>query len=249
MHPRLEFIAHRGSSFLAPENTLAAFALGWQETTTCECDIRLTRDGKWLVIHDESALRTAGVDLLIAEHTLAELQQLNAGAWKGARWQGEKLPSLEETIAAMPEGKRLLIEVKSGGEALPEFTRILRASDKIANIAMQSFSLEICAAARDLLPEISIHHLVAMNQDAQTLRWSSTLDETISTATALRLNGIGTNDTKLLSSAAVRAVHAAGLKLNIWTVDDPTAAQQLAEFGVNGLITNRPGWLAARPGA
>ena len=59
-----------------------------------------------------------------------ELQQLDAGSWKGLPWKGEKLPSLEEAIAAMPADKRLLIEIKGGPEVIPELTRVIRASGK-----------------------------------------------------------------------------------------------------------------------
>src|SRR5208282_2615047 len=96
---RVEIIAHRGSSCLAPENTLASFKLGWRETTTCELDVHPTLDGKLVVIHDDSGKRTTGAELQVSEHSLSELRQLDAGAFKGIRWKGEKLPSLEEVIA------------------------------------------------------------------------------------------------------------------------------------------------------
>jgi glycerophosphoryl diester phosphodiesterase len=60
---RVEVIGHRGSSHVAPENTLASFQLGWRETTTCELDIQPTSDGGLLVIHDDSTRRTTGIDL------------------------------------------------------------------------------------------------------------------------------------------------------------------------------------------
>src|ERR1700677_2285230 len=92
-----EIIAHRGASYDVPENTLAAFNLAWkEEADAVELDIYLTKDGKIVAIHDETTKRTTGVALNVADSTLAELQQLDAGAWKNAVWKGEQIPSLEQ---------------------------------------------------------------------------------------------------------------------------------------------------------
>jgi glycerophosphoryl diester phosphodiesterase len=239
----VEIIAHRGSSYLAPENTLAALRLGWRETTTCELDILPTRDGRLLVIHDETTARTTGVDFAVANRSLGELQQLDAGSWKGARWKGEKLPSLEEAIAAMPPDKRLLIEIKAGPEIVAELARIVQASGKEEQLLIHSFIYATCREARTALPQIPIHLLIAARQDAPGGSWSPAMEEVIAQARNAGLNGIGTNDTPLVNSAAVEKIHAAGLKLNIWTVDDIHEAEKLIDLGVDGLITNRPGWL------
>ena len=119
---RVEIIAHRGSAHLAPENTLGAFQLGWQETTICELDVRLTADGRLVVIHDDTTKRTTGADLKVAERTLSELQRLDAGFGKGEKWSGEKLPSLEDVIAAMPADKRsFLSRSRSGRKSCPSW--------------------------------------------------------------------------------------------------------------------------------
>ncbi len=243
MNSCVELIAHRGSSYLAPENTLASFQLGWQETTTCELDIQPTLEGRLLVIHDDSTLHTTGSDFKVAEHRLGELQKLDAGSFKGPQWKGEKLPSLEKVIAAMPAGKRLLIEIKAGPEVVPELARVIRASGKEDRLMLQSFVQTTCIEARKALPDIPIHLLIACRQNPQTGSWAPTIDETIATITATGLNGLGVNDTPLLNAAAVQNIHAARLKVYIWTVDDVNAAKKLIDWRVDGLITNRPGWL------
>jgi len=240
------FIAHRGSSHLAPENTLASFKLGWQETTTCELDIQPTRDGKLLVIHDDSALRTTGIDFAVAEHALSELQQLDAGSFKGIQWKGEKLPSLEEVIAAMPAGKRLLIEIKAGPEVVPELVRVIRASGKGNRLLIHSFDEAACVETRKALPHIPVYLLIASRHNPLTGTWSPSLDETMLKVKEARLNGIGANDTALVDASAIQKIHSAGLKLNIWTVDRVHEAKKLIDLGVDGLITNRPGWLKAQ---
>jgi glycerophosphoryl diester phosphodiesterase len=113
---------------------------------------------------------------------------------------------------------------------------------------MQTFSLETCVAVRRLLPNLSIYLLVAVKQNSESGIWTPTFSDIIAWAVGGGLNGIGVNDTCLLNREAVEAVHAAGLKLNIWTIDDPQAARRLIELGVDGLITNRPGWLRSALG-
>ena len=243
---RVEVIAHRGSSRLAPENTLASFKLGWREATTCELDIHPTRDGRLVVIHDDSTRRTTGVDFKVSGHTLSELRQLDAGAFKGVRWKGEKLPSLEEVIAAMPSGKRLFIEIKAGPEAIPELARVVRASGKEKRLRIHSFSHPACVEARKALPRIPVYLLIASRHNPLTGSWSSSIDEAIRKVKKAGLDGIGANDTALVDASAVQKIHSNGLKLNVWTVDRVNEAKKLIDLGVDGLITNRPGWLKAQ---
>src|SRR5262249_38764427 len=102
-NPRMEIIAHRGASHDAPENTLAAMRLAWaQGADAIECDVHLARDGELVVVHDPDARRTTGVALEVARASVAELQQLDAGRWKDARFAGEKIPTLDEVLALVP---------------------------------------------------------------------------------------------------------------------------------------------------
>jgi glycerophosphoryl diester phosphodiesterase len=199
-----------------------------------------------LVIHDDSAKRTTGAAFKVAEHSLSELQQLDAGSLKGEVWKGEKLPSLEEVIAAMPVGKRLLIEIKAGAEAIPELARVSRASGKEKQLLIHSFSYPACVEARKALPLVPVYLLIASLQNPLTGAWSPSIDEAIGKAAEAGLDGIGANDTAHVDAATVQKIHAAGLKLNIWTVDQVAEAKRLIDAGVDGLITNRPGWLKAQ---
>ena len=241
----VEIIAHRGSSYLAPENTLAAFQLGWRETTTCELDIQPTLDGRLLVIHDDSTARTTGVHFKVAEHSLNELQQLDAGSWKGVQWKGEKLPSLDEVIAAMPADKRLFIEMKAGPEGVPELARIIRASGREKQVLIHSFDHPACVEARKALPRLPVYLLIASRQNPLTGAWSPGIDEAMEKIKEAGLDGLGANDTAQVDVAAVEKLHAAGLKINIWTVDRVAEAKRLTDLGVDGIITNRPAWLKA----
>lgn len=243
MSPTVEWIAHRGSSYLAPENTMAAFRLGWEETTTCELDIHANRDGRLVVIHDDSTLRTTGVDLRVSASTWNELRQLDAGAFKGERWRGEGIPLLEDVLAAMPERNRLLIEIKAGIEIVPGLARLLAASGKTNRIRLQCFDPEVCDRAKQTIPGALVSLLVASNRDTATGTWLPTMDTMIDQAKRLKLDGLGLNDMPLIDANSVAKIHDAGLRVAIWTIDDPEAACRLISFGVDDIITNRPAWL------
>lgn len=92
-------IAHRGASYEAPENTLPAVRLGWErDADAVEVDIHQTRDGRIVAIHDRSTARVTGRTGLVAETTLERLRSLDAGSWKGMRWRGVRIPTLEEVL-------------------------------------------------------------------------------------------------------------------------------------------------------
>ena len=111
----VEVIGHRGSSKEAPENTLASSRLAFSEQADgVEVDVRMTKDGQLVCIHDKNTLRTTGVEALIKEKTLVELKSMDAGQWKGEQWKGEAIPSLQEILEFIPQGKKIFIEMKEG---------------------------------------------------------------------------------------------------------------------------------------
>ena len=106
-------IAHRGASFDAPENTLAAIRQAWSAgIKAVEVDVHLTKDNEVAVIHDASTKRTTSVNSLVIDQTMHDLKQLDAGSWKDESWVGEQIPRLTEVLATIPEGGKLIIEIK-----------------------------------------------------------------------------------------------------------------------------------------
>lgn len=241
----VDIIAHRGASHDAPENTLASFKLGWQQRAdACELDIWLSKDGKLVVSHDADTKRTTGVAKKIPESTLAELRALDAGFWKDPNWKGEKLPTLDEVLALIPDGKRLVIEIKCGVECLPELERVLKASGKpAAQLVIISFHHDVCAESKKLFPKIPVLFLASFKQDKNTGKWSPTPDALIAKAKSAGLDGINLSYKGPLDAAFVKQTHAAGLKFYVWTVDDAAVAKQLLAAGADGITTNRPEWL------
>jgi len=240
----VEIIAHRGASHEAPENTLASFKLGWeQKADGDELDIYLTSDEKVVVIHDGSTKRTTGVDLQVAKSSLAELQALDAGSFKGPQWKGEKLPALADVVATIPEGRRLFIEIKCGPEVLPALEKVLTASGKKPEqLVIIGFGDETMRQAKLKFPHLKVYWIVSMKPSKKTGK-ALTLEELISKAKTLGVDGVDLAAEPRMDAAFVGKVHEAGLQMYVWTVDDPKLAASLAKAGVDGITTNRPGWL------
>jgi glycerophosphoryl diester phosphodiesterase len=232
--------AHRGASAEAPENTLAALRLGFaQGADAGECDVRLTRDGEAVLMHDAGTRRTADRALIVAEADLAELRALDVGRWKGATWAGERVPTLAEALALVPPGRRLLIELKSGAEILPAVARALDAAARpAADFVLMSFDLAVAGVAKRCFPEIEVHGIVE--------RDGSSAADLAARARAAGLDGLNLDRRFPLDRDFVRELHAAGLRVHVWTVDEAKRAWELAAAGVDSLTTNRPGWLRAR---
>jgi glycerophosphoryl diester phosphodiesterase len=235
-----EIVAHRGASHAAPENTLAAFRLAWEEKADAiELDTYLTTDGRIAVIHDGTTKRTATLDKKVSEQTLAELQSLDAGTWKNAKWAGEKIPSLEQVLAAQPEGKRIYIEIKCGPEILPELTRVIRASQcKSAQLVIIGFGYETMKAAKAAHPELEVLWITTPKKDSGGLQ--PPVEELIEKARAAGVDGLDLDFHFAIDAAFVSKVHTAKLKLGVWTVDAPETAKALKAAGVDAITTNKP---------
>ncbi len=245
-----EIVAHRGASHDAPENTLAAFNLGWaQHADAVELDIMLSQDGRIITIHDKDTKRVAGVARPVVEQTLEELRMLDAGRWKNERFAGERLPLLSEVLATIPEGKRLFIEVKCGPEIVPELKRELTAAGKKpAQTAIIGFSSEAMAAVKQAMPHLEVYWIVSIKPDAKSNKKPLSVDELIKAAKSIHADGLDLSACDTIDKPFVERVTQAGLKLAVWTVNDPKMAQQMIDAGVQSITTDRPGWMREQLG-
>jgi glycerophosphoryl diester phosphodiesterase len=245
---KVEIIGHRGASFDAPENTLAAIKLAWaQQADTAECDIFLTKDGKIVLLHDKDTKRVAGVDKKVVEQTLAELRLLDVGKWKGAKFAGEKIPTLDEVLTTVPAGKRLFIEVKTGPEIVPVLDRVLKASKlKPVQTPIISFNAEVIAEVKKARPDVAAYWVVSLK--AAKGKQPPTAEALIAKAKAINADGLDLSVAPVLDKAFAAKVKAAGLKLYVWTVNDIAEARRMTQIGVDGITTDRPGWLREQLG-
>ena len=237
----VEIIAHRGFSARAPENTLAAFELGWKhQTDACELDVYLTADGKTAVIHDKDTKRTAGVTLDVAKSKQAELTALDAGSWKGKEWANEKIPTLEQSLATLPKGKqRFFIEVKCGAEIVPELKRILEPmKDRADQLAIIAFKRDAAAESKKVMPWVKVYRLASGKTKEKK---PTDLTQLIADTTADKLDGLDLGMADFpWDETMVKQIRDAGFGLYVWTVNKPVDVQRFAKLGVDGITTDDP---------
>ena len=243
--PTVEIIAHRGASHDAPENTLESFQLGWkQEADAIELDIMASKDGQIVVIHDPNTKRLAGVDRPVVEQTFDELRSLDVGKWKDARFAGTRIPLFSDVLASIPEGKRLFIEIKSGAEILPELKRELAAARRLpAQTVLIGFSSKTMAEAKRAFPELQVYWIVDIKPNPKTDKKSPTAEELIREAREAGMDGLDLSAHEAIDRSYASKIRDAGLKLAVWTVNDPQLARQMIHAGVQGLTTDRPEWM------
>lgn len=240
----MEIIAHRGASFDAPENTLSAFRLGYQQgADAVELDVRLTGDGRVIALHDADTRRTAGVSRRVSAHSFADLRRLEVGQW--GKWQGsgfsERIPLLEDVLALVPTGKRLFVELKAGLELLEPLKRVVRDSAlDAAQVVLIGFDREVMRRAKSEMPELECCWIVGRSR---TSRRYPSVSKIIEGARAARLDGFNLDAGFPIDAKFVDKIHRSGLKLNTWTVDNVSVARAEKAAGVDGITTNRPGWL------
>lgn len=241
-------VAHRGASEDAPENTLAAFDLAWQQGADgVEADFRLTRDGRIVCLHDATTGRTAGIDMNVAETSCADLKQLDVGIWKGARWLGERIPTLEEVLDRLPSGKSLFIELKSGPEIIEPLRRILEVGVVPAGrLRLLAFDPELIASLKEQLPNMRVCLNVDYRWILSGLSWSPSRTEILATLEQCGADGLSSRDISLLDEQFIAELHQSGKEVHVWTVDSARTAEQYQNIGIDSIMTNLPGWLRSK---
>jgi len=240
----VDIIAHRGASADAPENTLAAMQLAWEQgADAIELDLWLSKDGRPIVFHDADTHRFEAPAQNISSLTLIEAQRLDVGTWKGPRFRGERIPTLESILATIPLSRRAVLEIKCGPEIVPELHHVIHDSGRApGQFVIISFNLEALTASKKAWPEIE-HFSLHERRPLATMSAGPELPSLIARAKADGFDGLNLQFRWPITKDFVSEVKAAGLKLFVWTVDDPAMANHLAEAGVDGLTTNRPLWL------
>lgn len=241
----MEIIGHRGASHDAPENTLAAIKLAWdQGADAVEVDVHMSRDEQIMVIHDADTRRTAGLRKRVKDQTAAELATLDAGRWKSAEYAGERLPLLRDVFQHIPAGKRFFIEVKCEEGFIPAFEALRKQWKGMAKrLVLIGFSFELMKQVKVAFPELEVCWIVEFRRSLKTGRWTPDKRIVLEKVLAAGLDGIDSSAKGPLTAEWLGEVKSAGLNYYVWTVDKPQVAQRLIKAGVDGITTNRPGWL------
>ncbi len=240
----VEIIAHRGSSYLAPENTRAAVELAWQEgADAVEGDFRLTADGHIVAMHDATLKRTAGIDRPVVDCSLAELRRCDVGSWKGPQYAGERVPTLVELLETVPADKRFYVEVKCGAEIAEPLARLISTGEARAEqMVLICLNPDVVQRLKAAIPQCEAYWVVEFRQ-ANAEDWSPTFEDVFRIAKTINADGLDLMATGPLNVQFLARAKSLGLGLCTWTVDDPDLARRLFEMGIRGITTNRPGWL------
>ena len=224
-------IGHRGASAVAPENTMAAFreaiAAG---ADGIEFDVRLTRDGAPVVIHDNTLRRTAGLPHHIGDLTLRELESLDVG-----------VPSLAQLFTLFEENDLWLfleIKVDSPSEHVPlaeECCKLIQEHSLTERVFVECFDLRVLQVVASINSEIKT---AALFQPA--LSRPSVSDERImEEAKAVGASALALHHRLARQSLVQKAIDA-DLRVAVWTVDDPAWIGRAKSMGIEALITNNP---------
>jgi glycerophosphoryl diester phosphodiesterase len=267
-------VAHRGASYDAPENTLAAFELAWQQgADAIEGDFYLTKDHHIVCVHDPDMKRTAGSNLVVAESALAELRKLDVGSWKGNRFADQRIPTLTEVCTTVPAGKKLFFEVKCGAEMVPVLAEALRESNfGLDQIVIISFQAAVVAEARKQLPEVESYWLTSFKKPNTPTRspsrvsartemapagpnsesssaWEPNVQHVIEVLKQTGATAPSCQAHEAVDQDFVRQLNDARYPFHCWTVNDPRLARRMIDLGVKSITTDRPGWLREQLGA
>ena len=232
-------IAHRGASAEAPENTLAAFRLAWKQgADAVEMDLRIAKDDNVVVAHDPDLYRVAGRKQRIVNLTSAQLRAIPAH-WRDDTFNEADIgvPLLSEVLGEVPPDKSVFLECKAGREMLPALRQVLENGPLAPKqVTIIGFDLGVMAEAARQLPECAVAWILK----------PSLLGSLHVQIQVARIAGLSALDLRVdwaLTAAGVAQAHNQGLKVFIWTVDDPARARELAAMGVDGLTTNTPALL------
>ncbi|MFF4699151.1 glycerophosphodiester phosphodiesterase [Streptomyces chattanoogensis] len=212
-------IGHRGVMGVEPENTLRSFVRAEREgLDVIELDLHLSKDGALVVMHDADVDRTTDGTGPIAERTLSELRELDAG-------RGERIPVFEEVVEAVKAPLQAEIKDVAAAQALAE---VMRARDLTGRIDVISFHDEALAAIRTLLPGVRT-----------ALVGSRYGTDVVDRAQAVGASMLSLNIRRLTLELVERA-HAAHLKVLGWTVNTHDQLRLARGLGLDGVVTDRP---------
>jgi len=233
MIARIQVLAHRGASGYAPENTMAAFRIAIdQRADWLEMDVQQTKDGRLVVFHDLRMERTTNGHGALRDLTLEQVQALDAGAWYGPQFAGERVPTFEEVVAlARDNGIRIFPEVKDprlypGIEE--RVAAVITAYEYESNTIVQSFDMTSLERLRQMNPRL---RLAALYTAASPLRGEPPVGVSI----------LGPPwEMVTADPAIVRDAHANGRQVVVWSVDTAATVRPLMNARVDGIITSRP---------
>jgi glycerophosphoryl diester phosphodiesterase len=241
-------IAHRGGLSLGPENTIYTFRKAVKlGVDVLEMDVRSTRDGQLIILHDDTVTRTTNATGPVQKYTLVDLKKLDAahrwspdnGQTFPQRNKGVKIPTLPEVFKTFPQTKMNLEIKETRSSTIQSLCRLIRDHQMTNNVVVASFDNDSLKGFRRLCPQVATSAGAsearlffglqkayledAYSPDAQVLQVPETL-----------------GDLRIVNKRFIDAAHARNMRVQVWSVNDVDAMQRLLELGVDGIMTDYP---------
>lgn len=224
--------AHRGASYVAPENTLSAMAAAVEAGAEfAELDVGMTRDGQVVLMHDRTIDRTTSGTGDLGDFSLEELRSLEVGSWFGEEFSGEPIPTLRDVIRFAKGQLKLNIEIKAARvepTIAAAVVEIIRSEGFVEDCMVTSFSRETVEEVKRIAPEIRTGFIFGEDypEDVFEGGWE-----------------VLSSNYEVVDSMFVARAKQSGKSVHVWTVDDRELMLKLIGLGVDGIITNRPALL------
>jgi len=236
-------IAHRGVSFDLPENSLPAFNMSWNHAADgIEGDFHLTKDGAIVCIHDENTGRVCKQNIVVRDSTLKELKALDLDC-QGTENLQIKIPTLNEVLEILPDGKKIFIEVKCGSEIVePLFSELTRSKLNSNDAVIISFDEEVIKEFKVIAPNyraLLLYSYKQLNRNSSEV--GCNINNLIDVMRNIKADGLGTDNE--FSKTLVEQTINAGFEYHSWTIDSIDIAQKLINWGSSSITTNKPGHL------
>lgn len=223
-------IAHRGASGHAPENTLEAFRKAVElGADVVEFDVRTTKDGIIVVIHDGDISRTTDGSGHVRDFSLAQIRQFHTA-------NGENIPTFQEVLDVLKGKCTCKIDIKEPGIVVEIITVLRKNGIRGSIITSQIFS--VSEKARQLCPEI--------RTEAGGFKENIPVEEMILSAKRINADIIGPHY-RITTKQLVENAHKNGLEVHVWPVDDIGTIERMKETGVDGITTGFPERVKSRP--
>ena len=228
----MKITGHRGSSGIAPENTISAIKQAISDGADfIEIDIHLTKDNQLILMHDGWVDRTTNGKGLVCDLTYEEIHQLDAGSWFDPKFTGEHVPSLKEVIELVKGYMQVNIEIKPNAFIpihIEKLIQLVQDSDFTTQCILTSFQRSYIEMIHHISPQLRTGLIMNYMPHSRKMLFEDSFD-------VLSCNY------RLVNKDMVDALHSSEKEIHVWTVNEEDDFYQMKEYGVDNVITNFPG--------